>query len=135
MAEGPEGHFGTIRDMRFKNIETCPPQKKRRTSIALRNVISFHFPEMGEKDRLALIGAAMAGAKLYRPKDFLKTDPKHLLSRVPVKIKRAETYAREEYEENGYRAVFATLEGITKKPKSPALKQKQGGMARKRQKS
>jgi hypothetical protein len=73
----------------------------------------------------------MAGAKLYRPKDFLKTDPKHLLSRVPVKIKRAETYAKEQYEENGYGAVFEALEGITKKPKPAARRQKQGTVARK----
>jgi hypothetical protein len=77
-----------------------------------------------------LIGAAMAGAKLYRPKDFLKTDPEYLL-RVPIKMKRAESYAKEQYEENGYRAVFEALEAITKKPKSAAPEQKQGAVARK----
>lgn len=59
----------------------------------------------------------MAGAKLYLPKDFLKTDPEFLVSRIPVKIKRAESYAKEEYEEAGYGAVFEALEG-TRKNKS-----------------
>jgi len=127
----------TIHDMRLHQEHRdmfLPNKEVDNFMIALRNVISFHFPEMGEKDRWALIGAAMAGAKLYRSKDFLKSDPDYLLSRVPVKIKRAESYAKEQYAENGYRSVFEALEGITKKPKPAARQQKQQGLARKRQK-
>ena len=53
-------------------------------------------------------------------------DPEYFLSRIPVKMKQAESYAKEQYEENGYRSVFEALEGSTKKPKPAALEQKQG---------
>jgi len=93
--------------------------------IDLRRLISDQFPTMKEKDKEALIGAALAGVKLFTDKELL-SDPQE---RVHRKVFLAMRYYKKQYQDTGVERAFPVL----KKPESGVRrKKKQGGGARKR---
>lgn len=105
--------------------------------IAVTNILKARFPRMKLEDRSALIGAAMAGTNLYTAKELREAaeGKQDLIGRIPQKLVLAEIHRRETRNADDERIALESFSPIAKKPKSPAGKKKQQGMARKRQKS
>jgi ferredoxin-NADP reductase len=81
----------------------------------------------------ALIGAAMAGAKLYTAKELKRATEgnRELIGRIPQKLVLAARHRRKTRSADDERIALESFSPITKKPKPAARRQKQGTVARK----
>jgi hypothetical protein len=85
----------------------------------------------------ALIGAAMAGAKLYTEKELKKAagGKLELIDRIRQKLVLARKHRRSTRDDDDERIALESFSPITKKPKSVAGNKKQGSGVRKEKKS
>jgi hypothetical protein len=89
----------TLRNIRLQAnlVELLRPNKEvAEFMIDLTNIIKSRFPRMVQEDRWALIGAAMAGARLYTAKDLQKAaeGKRDLIDRIRQKLVLAEKQRR-----------------------------------------
>jgi hypothetical protein len=104
--------------------------------IDLSNILKSRLPTMAQEDRWALIGVAMAGAKLYIAGELTKAAEgrRDLIGRVRQKLVLAEKQRRSTRDDDDERIALESFSPITKKPKSSAAMKKHGGGARKEKK-
>jgi hypothetical protein len=124
-----ENAFGeTLRNIqaRKNQLDLLRPNKEvAEFMIAVTNIIKSRFPAMEQEDRLALIGAAMAGAKLYTAVELKRSAEGkcELLDRIPQKLVLAERRRRQTRTDDESIALDS-VSPIEKKPKSGAKKEK-----------
>jgi hypothetical protein len=84
--------------------------------IDLERFISGRFPKMKVMDKAVLVGAALAGAKLFT-EDDLSNDPQ---GRLPRKIFLAMRYYKKQYQDPGIERAFPVLATPKKKRRVPS---------------
>lgn len=89
-------------------------------------IVKNRFPRMAQEDRWALMGAAMAGAKLYTEKELKEgaEGKRDLIGRIRQKLVLAEEHRRQTWCDDD-RLADEMLDLIMTKPKSKAGKKNQ----------
>jgi hypothetical protein len=114
-------------------LELVRPNKEvAEFMIDLSNILKSRFPTMKQADRWALIGAAMAGAKLYTAKELKEAaeDKRELIDRIRQKLVLAQRHRKKTRNADDERIALESFSPITKKLKSAAKKKKQSSTAK-----
>jgi hypothetical protein len=104
----------TINDMDDEEsmlMEIQPKSAAKKYTDTVWSFISHQFPKMSLRGRRALLGAALAGAKLYTPEE-LGRNP---MQRIPRKITMARRYFKDNYDSHGNRIKLPAWKAPNKK--------------------
>jgi hypothetical protein len=120
----------TLRNIRLHEnlLKLFRPNKEvAEFMIDLTTIVKSRFPSMAQEDRWVLIGAAMAGAKLYTARELREAaeEKRDLIDRIRQKLVLAEKQRRKTRNDDD-RIAFEMFTPITAKSKFRARKKNQG---------